>query len=342
MAASESPKANVFLVCTWNVGDKKGESPPPSLEQLTWLSSLVSENAAEVVAIGVQELSPDAVSRWSDAFLAALPAGFTALLADASDSSCNTYFPLFIFAKGEAATACPVNDALTDALRYDQKGGSPAQKGCVVATLQCGQMAVRFVNCHLQHAYTGLDRRNEQQRAVQERFAATSSLPEELATLPTVLVELGDLNYRIIADGECKQEPTKQEPQGDEAFEKNFPLLVEISEAGRAAAELWPARDQLQQSLSAGLAFQEYEEAPVKFSPTYKRVPPKDGAGPVVFDQDERRLPGWCDRVLWRHIVPGATVSSSLYDAMEMVTWTDHRPVVNVLRMSVGSPQSAS
>ncbi|KAL1302549.1 hypothetical protein AAFC00_002931 [Neodothiora populina] len=55
--------------------------------------------------------------------------------------------------------------------------------------------------------------------------------------------------------------------------------------------------DELQQQIKKGKAFQDWQEGPITFLPTYKY----DAGSVGVFDSSEkRRAPSWCDRILYR------------------------------------------
>jgi phosphatidylinositol-bisphosphatase len=90
----------------------------------------------------------------------------------------------------------------------------------------------------------------------------------------------GDLNYRI---------------QSDIPDETVFDKV----ESGSPDDIAWLAeRDQLNITRREGLAFADFNEAPLNFFPTYKYQ-----AGTHHYDrraEKKVRSPAWCDRVLWR------------------------------------------
>lgn len=333
--ASDSAATVKVAVCTWNIGDKSGDEAPPAPEKLEWLRLICENAAADLVIIGLQEAAPRHLSSWCAAFHGVMLPGFVPLMSEHSE----TYMPLFIFANGSSASACKLGapETLAESLHFGMKD-NVASKGCVSGVVHCKDIAFRVINCHLQHAYTGLEKRTQQQLAVEERFASWESLPPESRELPAVLIELGDLNYRLRAEREVTEEPTKSRREGSEHFCSEFERLVAECEAGRAAEKFWPSEEQLSRCRQSGQAFAGFEEAPVTFCPTYKRAlsPTADSIGTtrVVYDRSEPRLPGWCDRVLWKKLTPSVNVEAGTYDAVEEVTWTDHRPVFLLLDVS--------
>mmetsp|Transcript_29617 Transcript_29617/g.78428 ORF Transcript_29617/g.78428 Transcript_29617/m.78428 type:complete len:342 (+) Transcript_29617:106-1131(+) len=330
-----------IVACSWNVGDKPGTEEAPRAEKLAWLGRAVREASADILILGVQEFCPEQLKEWSGSLCEALPEGFELRLAEHGD----THMALFVLARAETVPVCALcpmaaTGGIVDTLRYDEFEGKPAGKGCVACMLAVGSVALCIVNAHLHHGHSGFDRRNEQQQAIESRFARIEALPPQAEGLPVVLIEMGDLNHRILArDHEIFLEPTKSAPEGDEAFHAEFEKLAPLCEAGRACAEIGSQGDQLHLARTTCGLFQGFEEAPVTFNPTYKRALPYplpiEGGGPplVVYDRTDKRLPGWCDRVLWKLLTPGVVVKADSYDAVEEVTWTDHRPVVATLRL---------
>ncbi|RAL47988.1 hypothetical protein DM860_016189 [Cuscuta australis] len=95
-------------------------------------------------------------------------------------------------------------------------------------------------------------------------------------------------------------------------------------------------KDQLRAEMKAGKVFQGMREAIIRFPPTYKFEKGKPGLG--GYDSGEKkRIPAWCDRVLYRDSQATPTAECSLecpvvgsvvqYEAIMEVTESDHKPV---------------
>lgn len=132
-------------------------------------------------------------------------------------------------------------------------------------------------------------------------------------------VFLGDTNYRI-------------------------DLSYEEAVAAIAAGELtWLARhDQCGRERAAGRVFAGLREGPLRFAPTYKFD--KGAPGALSYDSSEkRRIPAWCDRVLWADNSTGGgeegpCATSSVLEAYESVMdvcESDHKPVRALLRLAL-------
>ncbi|CAK9156950.1 unnamed protein product [Ilex paraguariensis] len=95
-------------------------------------------------------------------------------------------------------------------------------------------------------------------------------------------------------------------------------------------------KDQLRAEMKAGKVFQGMREALIRFPPTYKFERGKPGLG--GYDSGEKkRIPAWCDRILYRDNRSAPTSECSLecpvvtsilqYEACMDVTESDHKPV---------------
>ncbi|GJP35734.1 hypothetical protein CLOM_g20265 [Closterium sp. NIES-68] len=79
--------------------------------------------------------------------------------------------------------------------------------------------------------------------------------------------------------------------------------------------------DELQREIREGRAFYKFCEAPIDFAPTFK----------VLRDElrqyNPKRLPAWCDRVLWRSL-PGCDLTCTRYTSAPNILTGDHKPVL--------------
>ncbi|CAI5531783.1 unnamed protein product, partial [Closterium sp. Naga37s-1] len=79
--------------------------------------------------------------------------------------------------------------------------------------------------------------------------------------------------------------------------------------------------DELQREIREGRSFYKFCEAPIAFAPTFK----------VLRDElqqyNPKRLPAWCDRVLWRSL-PGCNLTCTRYTSAPTVLTGDHKPVL--------------
>lgn len=128
-----------------------------------------------------------------------------------------------------------------------------------------------------------------------------------------VVVWFGDLNYRLELSRDSLYSAIGSE---------SWPLLMKA--------------DQLERERHAGRVFQQFDEAPVAFYPTYKF-----DAGTDSYDSSaKQRLPSYCDRVLWRVNAAGVSVSPKSYNMFMSLRSSDHKPIAALLGIQVpaGTP----
>ena len=217
-------------------------------------------------------------------------------------------------------------------------GGIGFNKGGLVVRCVVGSTSLAFCSCHLA-AHEGEQHnnaRNEMCRSILKKTmgggigGVTGGAPKgralDVAHSVDHLIWLGDLNYRVdlslstqaAADG-SKDKPDKS------AHHAAVSKLIE--------EEKWDAligADQLRHSRAAGDAFVGFTEGDMKFSPTFK-VQRKGG---VLYKK--QRTPSYCDRVLWKTLVPkyASQVRQMLLNGVVDVTTSDHKPVVSALHIA--------
>lgn len=123
-----------------------------------------------------------------------------------------------------------------------------------------------------------------------------------------VVVWLGDFNYRI--DSSISVEETHRR-----CDKKDIRFLLD--------------HDQLNEERKQGRTFQEFEEGPITFMPTYKYQPRTNKY--ERRPEKKMRAPAWCDRVLW-YASRKADVRQLAYDKADLLT-SDHKPVLAVFEM---------
>ncbi|CAE8643623.1 unnamed protein product [Polarella glacialis] len=330
----------VLVACTWNLGIKDVAEPSRSLGagEFGWLAELCARVRPTLVMLGLQEVHPSKLPSIRDSVLQALgTSGLEGLFEILCIEAANSYSPLLVF---ERRTECERREVSggdgvqIESLHFSFDSNEVCSKGCVSARFLRTGVQLCLANAHLEAGHAKLRQRNEMQSKIEASLASVNASP-------SLLVLVGDLNYRIEGEegfGSIK-EPTKSRPEdGNARFDAEFEQITNLCEAGMASERLFPARCQLRQAMLAGTAFKDFEEAPVTFQPTYKRMAVNMDEvnlkpGILSFDRKDRRLPGWCDRVLWRR-EGEVLVSASDYDAVESADFSDHRPVHVVLRIS--------
>ncbi|KAJ4830244.1 hypothetical protein Tsubulata_021205 [Turnera subulata] len=222
-------------------------------------------------------------------------------------------------------------------------GRAIGNKGAVGLRIRVYDRILCFINCHFAAHLEAVNRRNADFDHVYRTMtfgrppntfnsaaAGTSSMVQMLHSanvmgansvevLPELseadmVIFLGDFNYRL--------DDISYDEARDFVSQRCFDWLKE--------------KDQLRAEMKAGNVFQGMREAVIKFPPTYKFE--KHQPGLAGYDSGEKkRIPAWCDRVLYRDSRSARLSECSLdcpvvstilqYDACMDVTDSDHKPV---------------
>ncbi|CAH9125158.1 unnamed protein product [Cuscuta epithymum] len=337
-----------ILIGTWNVG--QGRASQEALN--AWLGSAASD--VEIVVVGLQEvemgagflamsaaketvgLEGSAVGQWwQDAIGKVLGEGS---VFERVGSRQLAALLITIWVRKTLRTH--VGDLDVGAVACGL-GRAIGNKGGVGLRLRVFDRLMCFLNCHFAAHLEAVNRRNADfchifrtmtfSRSPILNAAATVSSaaqvlrgtnaaglnPEEgkhdLAEADMVTF-FGDFNYRLFG--------ITYDEARDLVSQRSFDWLRE--------------KDQLRAEMKAGKVFQGMREAIIRFPPTYKFEKGKPGLG--GYDSGEKkRIPAWCDRVLYRDSRATPTAECSLvcpvagsieqYEAAMEVTESDHKPV---------------
>ncbi|KIJ59776.1 hypothetical protein HYDPIDRAFT_161978 [Hydnomerulius pinastri MD-312] len=202
-------------------------------------------------------------------------------------------------------------------------GGRYGNKGGIVARFVIDDSSICFINCHLAAGQHHVRQRNADVAAFLEEnsvFPSSDAIEEPLAyvgggdgsmVLDHEIVFLnGDLNYRI----DQRRDPVVTAIQSGELET----LLI---------------HDQLLKEMkhNRGFRLRSFVEGPLTFAPTYKY----DRRSNEFDTSEKRRVPAWCDRVLWRSQDPDRVVQLN-YQRYE-ANVSDHRPISAGFTMTVKS-----
>uniref|UniRef100_A0A7E4V7R5 phosphoinositide 5-phosphatase n=1 Tax=Panagrellus redivivus TaxID=6233 RepID=A0A7E4V7R5_PANRE len=183
-------------------------------------------------------------------------------------------------------------------------GGATGNKGSVAIRLTIDATSVLFICSHFAAGQHEVANRNDDYAtAVRKlRFPQGRTVDSH-----DVIFWLGDFNYRIsMPGGEIK----KYVEQGQ------LDALIPY--------------DQLTEQRQLGNVFKGFEEAPLKFPPTYKYDTFSD-----IYDTSEKaRAPAWTDRVLWRDEPTEKLVQLLDYRTAPLKS-SDHRPVAAIFQLDV-------
>ncbi|KAG2236374.1 hypothetical protein INT48_008356 [Thamnidium elegans] len=185
-------------------------------------------------------------------------------------------------------------------------------KGGIAIRFVYNHSSLCFVNCHLAAGQSHVQQRNADAEGI---LQSANFPPHDYADVfshggdGSMILDhefcflSGDLNYRI-------------------KMNHNDVLILLKNPDKLAAWEKLQSQDQLlRQNINNPLfKLLHFEEAPIKFDPTYKYDPGTD-----FYDRSEKkRIPAWCDRVLYK----GKHIESLFYRRFE-ARCSDHRPIAS-------------
>lgn len=252
-------------------------------------------------------------------------------------------------------------------------GRAFGNKGAVAVKVMVFRRTVCVVNCHFAAHMDGVAKRNADFDHIYQRMAFGRSFGGVGLAATTMAASA----VQIIRGNNNRQD-TQSLEQTDIYLEKDNEsdagaTMPELSEAdlliwvgdfnyrladlsyteavGLVYAKNWEElikKDQLRSEMKAGKVFQGMREAYITFQPTYKF---DKGSTELGYDtSDKRRIPAWCDRVLYRDSFDSCEVeaaerklglsrpiaaSASWYEACMATVESDHKPVSCLLDVQV-------
>ncbi|KAI6215537.1 hypothetical protein M3Y94_00396300 [Aphelenchoides besseyi] len=277
-----------ILALSYNVSDK-----PPSRAVVDQLCTTVESARFTFVVISLQEIRTSERmgmkmnQTWREQFHAALwDYGFLSI--------CSSYMMtnlLMVFAK---TTMCPAVDKCIFSYSKDLYNGAKGTIGVVIKMRR--NVGLMFLGSHFAHDATKLKFRIHEAKCVRKLVHKAKQHHDVQAVL-----WMGDLNFRNVGiDASTLSEQLKNE--GSEDF----------------MSGVLDRHDQLSTVAMLDHAFHGFEEASIKFKPTYRVL-----IGTAEYDL--LRVPSWTDRILIDNF------QSVRYDSLPQVTYSDHQPVFSEL-----------
>lgn len=299
-----------ILFITYNCGKR------PIDESIEQLFQDVDSEVHDLVVVGLQEVAPIINGCFADLdpYLSPIEHGLRSKLPFSSHTQAARYshgsVALLIYSR---RTITPSN------VMFASTGCgylNSSLKGAVGVHMTLdGSQKYTFVSAHLAANEGMVSQRN------QDFMTIATSLDfgngHGLYQPDSHLFVLGDLNYRCVSD------PLT----GIRANEASD----EFEGASEALLTDYHSVDELSLERSKGNTFYGFDEAPISFAPTYKFL-----VGSSSYDR--RRIPSWCDRVLY--LTYEGSEETHVYKSVVECCSSDHKPVLLDITVPVAAPVS--
>ncbi|KAG0587749.1 hypothetical protein KC19_2G188700 [Ceratodon purpureus] len=288
------------FVGTWNVGNAR---PPADLSP--WLPT---DAFFEIIAIGTQECDypPRApYTECSKDWTATLKSHFGERYKLVHATS-RGQMRLVVFVRDDAEKAISEVDNDSEATGV---GNVMANKGGVCIAFKFWDTGLCFVNCHFAAHVGQCETRNSNFRQIAMSMRVGLQSMDLLSQFHHVFW-LGDLNYRL--------DFGKLEPQGTTPDRAFWATIVKQIHANRWKELL--KYDELRKEKGASRILAGFKEGEITFPPTFKMQ--RD----FLDHYDQKRMPAWCDRVLWKTLQGCHSYLISYFSAPSILT-SDHKPV---------------
>nr|PNR63021.1 hypothetical protein PHYPA_001446 [Physcomitrium patens] len=288
------------FVGTWNVGNAR---PPADLSP--WLPT---DAFFEIVAVGTQECDypprapfTECSKDWTHTLKSHFGERYKLVHAISRGQ-----MRLVVLVREDAEKAISEVDSDSEATGV---GNVMANKGGVCISLKFWDTGLCFVNCHLAAHVGQCETRNSNFRQIAMSMRVGLQSMDLLSQFHHVFW-LGDLNYRL--------DFGNIEPQGLTPDRTFWATIVKQIHANRWKDLL--KYDELRKEKGASRILAGFKEGEITFPPTFKMQ--RD----YLDHYDQKRLPAWCDRVLWKTLQGCHSYLISYFSAPNILT-SDHKPV---------------
>eukprot|EP00833_Pecoramyces_ruminatium_P009944 jgi/Orpsp1_1/1183976/evm.model.c7180000087459.1 len=297
---STQNKINIFIG-SWNVG---GHSPNKDIYQ--WLYPEYN-NLPDIYVIGIEEvveliakqvISTDTkkAKAWEDEILINLKKIDPSYIHLKSKQIIGTFISIYV----RDVNIKYIKNVEAVLIKTGFKG-SPANKGGVAVSMKYYDSSLCFVAAHLAAGQNNVEDRNRDYHTISDNiiFKGGKKINDH-----DIVIWLGDFNYRI---NNLSNEVVRQMIQDDH--------LTELLKY-----------DQLKSQKDKGIIFENYQEGPIKFKPTYKF-----DVGTDNYDTSPKlRIPSWCDRILYK----ANNIVQKYYKSLDIRS-CDHRPIKSLFEVEI-------
>ncbi|GAA5848163.1 hypothetical protein JCM8547_004428 [Rhodosporidiobolus lusitaniae] len=203
--------------------------------------------------------------------------------------------------------------------------GRLGNKGAILSRFVIDDSSICFINCHLAAGQS--HRRQRDADLVQILEGEKSNFGDLVSSSPGAYAPGG--SGSLVADHELTV------LSGDLNYRIDARRDVVVSAVASGNCESLLQHDQLLKNMANNQTFRlrSFKEPPIHFPPTYKYDPGTDNYD----SSSKKRIPAWCDRILYRADVGGDRKITPLHYRRWEVNVSDHRPVSAAFEMRIKS-----
>ena len=193
-------------------------------------------------------------------------------------------------------------------------------KGAVGISFCIDKTSFLFINCHLTsgHEQKRLEKRRANYRDIMKNLIFKSTFPHcDVTNQFNYVFFMGDLNYRLDLDFETILERIS---------ESDFDYLKQF--------------DQLRTEICKNNAFYAFDEAPIRFAPTYRYARGSRTSYHIVKKKPGKNrinVPSYCDRILFKSY-PNSPLLATSYGCTDDLFTSDHSPVYATFLLAIQTP----
>ncbi len=291
-----------MYIGTWNVG---GKEPKDGIMLFEWLFPMKDMRTPDIYIMGFQEIvdlnaknivlvsNTSKVDFWKNLILKHLKEIDNYIIIKTLDLV-GIYLVVFVKESIKENVKNIDNLIVRTGLL-----GTIGNKGSCLLRFNYNDTSVSIANCHLSAGASNVSARITEINEILNRTYPIRSLRFKDHDLQFIF---GDLNFRIDLD---------------------FHTCKQLISSGSLSSLV--SYDQLNKAKSVSTTLIELDEGPLNFDPTYKYV-----MGSSEYDSKKKRVPSWCDRILFKK---NKNIEVIDYNRVDYLI-SDHKPVYGLFKIT--------
>jgi hypothetical protein len=204
--------------------------------------------------------------------------------------------------------------------------GTMGNKGSCVMRFNYLDTSIAFACCHLAAGASEVNSRISEMTEVITKAVPVKSWNLAQASNNSTYYSGSNYNYSGLSlNKEVRfKDHDYQFLFGDLNFRIDLDMNTVLNYIRNGDLESLAKEDQLNKKKSISFELMELIEAPLKFEPTYKYV-----VGTSEYDSKKKRVPSWCDRILFRKCENINVIDYNKVD----YTHSDHKPIYGIFKI---------